>query len=107
LPPPWQRWASWIRPIKNIGGATGFDNIEASASKVTLERPMSALDKLKAKFGGAGAGAAQGLGEIDRAGNKVTLEGPAERLTSCRARWGSSALVLPSPISRRLPIELS
>jgi hypothetical protein len=61
--------------IKNIGSATGLQNIEAAANKVTLQGPMSALDKLKAKLGGAGAGASEGLGEIDRAGNKVTLEG--------------------------------
>src|SRR3954462_616524 len=74
--------------VKNIGGATGFDKIEASASKVTLERPMSALEKLKAKFGGAGAEAAQGLGEIDRAGNKVTLEGPAPAGAKLQGKMG-------------------
>jgi tape measure domain-containing protein len=72
--------------IKNIGSATGLQNIEAAANKVTLQGPMSALDKLKAKLGGAGAGASEGLGEIDRAGNKVTLEGPARAVDKLQGK---------------------
>src|SRR4051795_7067016 len=74
--------------IKNIGGTSGFDKIEASASKVTLQQPMSAVDKLKTKLSGAGAGAAEGLGEIDKAGNKVTLEGPARAVDKLQGKMG-------------------
>src|SRR3954471_23583323 len=74
--------------IKNIGGTSGFDKIEASASKVTLQQPMSAVDKLKTKLSGAGAGAAKGLGEIDKAGNKVTLEGPTPAVDKLQGKMG-------------------
>jgi hypothetical protein len=49
--------------IRNIGGTSGFDKIETAANKVTLQQPMSALDKLKTRLSGAGSGAAEGLGE--------------------------------------------
>jgi tape measure domain-containing protein len=74
--------------IKNVGGTSGFDKIEAQANKVTLQGPMSALDKLKAKLGGAGQGAAEGLGEIDKAGNKVSLEHPIEALDKVQSKLG-------------------
>src|SRR3954471_2991795 len=74
--------------IKNIGGTSGFDKIEASASKVTLQQAMSAVDKLQTTLSGAGAGAAEGLGEIDKAGNKVTLEGPARAVDKLQGKMG-------------------
>jgi tape measure domain-containing protein len=74
--------------VRNIGGTSGFDKIEAQASKVTLQSPMSALDKLKAKLGGASTGAAEGLGGIDRAGNKVTLEGPTKAVDKLQGKMG-------------------
>lgn len=74
--------------IKNIGSTSGLQNIEAQANKVTLQAPMSALDKLKAKLGMAGQGAAEGLGDIDRAGNKVTLEGPSNALDKLQGKMG-------------------
>src|SRR4051794_14581873 len=74
--------------IKNIGGASGFDKIEAAANKATLQQPMSALDKLKTRLSGAGSGAAEGLGEIDKAGNKVTLEGPSRAVDKLQSKMG-------------------
>ena len=74
--------------IKNIGATNGLQNIEAAANKVTLQQPMSALDKLKTKLSGAGAGAAEGLGDIDRAGNKVTLEGPGRAVDKLQSKMG-------------------
>jgi tape measure domain-containing protein len=74
--------------IKNVGQSNGLENIEKAADKVTLNGPMSALDKLKAKLSGAGSGAAEGLGEIDRAGNKVTLAGPAEAVDKLQGKMG-------------------
>ena len=74
--------------IKNIGSTSGLQNIEAAANKVTLQQPMSALDKLKTKLSGAGTGAAQGFGDIDRAGNKVTLEGPSRAVDKLQGKMG-------------------
>src|SRR3954462_2822191 len=74
--------------VRNIGGTSGFDKIEAQASKVTLQSPMSALDKLKATLGGASTGAAEGLGGIDRAGNKVTLEGTTKAVDKLQGKIG-------------------
>ncbi|MFL5665517.1 MAG: tape measure protein, partial [Ktedonobacteraceae bacterium] len=74
--------------IKNVGGTSGFDNIEASANKVTLSGPMSALDKLKAKLGMASQGADVGFSGIDQAGNKVTLQGPMSALDKLKAKLG-------------------
>jgi hypothetical protein len=74
--------------IKNIGGTSGFDKIEAAAGRVTLQQPMSAVDKLKTKLSGAGTGAAEGLGEIDKAGNKVTLEGPTQAVDKLQGKMG-------------------
>src|SRR4051812_19302170 len=74
--------------IKSIGGTTGFDKVEAQANKVTLQAPMSALDKLRTKLGEAGAGAAQGLGSIDREANKVTLEGPSRAVDKLQGKMG-------------------
>ena len=72
--------------IKNIGSTSGLQNIEAAANKVTLQQPMSALDKLKAKLTGAGSGAAQGFSDIDKAGNKVTLEGPGRAVDKVQGK---------------------
>jgi hypothetical protein len=66
--------------IKGIGQSNGFANIESAANKVTLQQPMSALDKLKARLGGAGQGAAVGFSEIERAGGKVQLAEPVRAL---------------------------
>src|SRR3954467_6800572 len=74
--------------IKNIGSSNGLQNIEAAANKVTLQAPMSALDKLRTKLGEAGAGAAQGLGSIDREANKVTLEGPSRAVDKLQGKMG-------------------
>jgi tape measure domain-containing protein len=74
--------------LKNMGSTSGFDKIEASASRVTLNAPMSALDKLKAKLSGAGAGASEGLGQIDQAGNRVTLSGPHRAIDLLKAKFG-------------------
>ena len=74
--------------IAKTGQTSGFSNIERDANKVTLNTPMTALDKLKAKLFGAGTGAAQGFSEIDRAGNKVTLEGPGRAVDKLQGKMG-------------------
>ena len=72
--------------IKNIGSTQGLANIEAAANKVTLQGPMSALDKLKAKLGRSGEGAAQGFSDIERASNKVTLEGTGRAIDKTQSK---------------------
>lgn len=77
--------------LKNFSASSagsGFDNIEKAGNKVTLQGPMSALDKLRSKLGGAGQGAAEGLGEIDKEGNKVTLEGPSRAIDKLKGHLG-------------------
>jgi tape measure domain-containing protein len=71
--------------LKKIGTANSLGDIEKEASKVTLQQPMSALDKLKARLFGASQGAAEGLGGIEQAGNKVTLESPIAALNKVQA----------------------
>jgi tape measure domain-containing protein len=71
--------------VKNLGNTSGFENIEKAANKVTLEGPMSALEKLKARLSRSGEGA-EALGEIDKAGNKVTLEGPVQALDKVQGK---------------------
>jgi tape measure domain-containing protein len=70
--------------LKNVGSTNGLDKIEASANKVTLNAPMSALDKLRSKFG-QGVNA-QSISDIERAGNKVTLEQPAKAIDKTQAK---------------------
>jgi tape measure domain-containing protein len=72
--------------IKSIGQTNGLQDIEKAASKVTLQGPMSALDKLKSRLFGAGQGAAQGMGDIEKAGSKVTLQEPMSALDKLRTR---------------------
>ena len=74
--------------LAKVGAVNGLADIEKAAQKVTLQAPMSALDKLRARLGSVGAGAAEGFGEIDRAGNKVTLEAPSSAIDRLRARLG-------------------
>jgi len=74
--------------LEQIGKANSLGDIEKAASKVTLEQPMSALDKLKTRLFGAGQGADQGLGDIERAGNKITLEAPLTALDKLQAKTG-------------------
>lgn len=61
--------------VKSVGNAKGLEDIEKSGNKVTLNGPMSALDKLKAKLSRSGEGAAQGFSDIEKASSKVTLDG--------------------------------
>jgi len=72
--------------IKNIGSTQGLANIEAAANKVTLQGPMSALDKLKAKLSIFGKGSSDGFSEIERASNKVTLEGTGKAIDKTQAK---------------------
>lgn len=71
--------------LQNIGSRNSLQDIEKAASKVTLEQPMSALDKLRARFGRTGADAAQGMSEIERAGSKVQLEQPVKALNKVQS----------------------
>jgi len=73
--------------IKSIGSTQGLSNIEAAANKITLQQPMSALDKLKARLSGAGQGAAQGFSDIERAASKVGLEGPSSAIDKLKAKF--------------------
>ena len=75
--------------LQQIGQKNSLADIEKSANKVTLQQPMSALDKLKTRLFGASQGAAEGLGGIDKAGNKVTLEGPTRALDGLKQRLAS------------------
>jgi hypothetical protein len=72
--------------LAQIGtGPNGMANIERDANKVTLNAPMSALDKLKAKFGrGVDTSSIQ---DIEKAGDKVHLSGPARALDKLQSRF--------------------
>src|SRR3954467_7921066 len=72
--------------VKNISGAKGLEDIEKAGNKVTLNAPMSALDKLKAKLGRSGEGATQGFNDIERASNKVTLEGTGRAIDKTQSK---------------------
>jgi tape measure domain-containing protein len=71
------------------GNTNAFSDIDKAANKVTLQGPMSALDKLRSRLFNSGQGAAEGLGEIDRAGNKVTLEQPISAVNKVQSAVGS------------------
>src|SRR3954451_1499583 len=72
--------------IAKVGtGPNGMSNLEKEANKVTLNGPMSALDKLKAKLGrGVDASSIQ---NIEKAGDKVHLSGPAHALDRLQSRF--------------------
>jgi tape measure domain-containing protein len=72
--------------LKKIGQTNSLGDIEKSANKVTLEQPMSALDKLKTRFSRSGADAAQGLSEIEKAGDKVSLSQPIKALDAVQSK---------------------
>lgn len=72
--------------VKNISNAKGLEDIEKAGNKVTLNAPMSALDKLRAKLSRSGEGAAQGFSDIERASNKVTLEGTGKAIDKTQAK---------------------
>jgi tape measure domain-containing protein len=74
--------------IRNIGSVNGLENIEKSANKVTLQGPMSALDRLKARFGRAGSDAGAGFDQIERQSNKVSLQGPSLALDKLKQKLG-------------------
>jgi tape measure domain-containing protein len=59
-------------------GPNGLENIEKSANKVTLNAPMSAIDKLKQKLGGGVD--AKPIADIEKAGQNVTLQQPAKAI---------------------------
>jgi tape measure domain-containing protein len=72
--------------IATTGQKSGLSNIEADANKVTLQAPMSALDKLKAKFGlGVDTSSIQ---NIEKSGDKVTLQTPMSALDRLKAKLG-------------------
>jgi tape measure domain-containing protein len=74
--------------LAQIGLVTGFADINTAADKVTLEGPMSALDRLKARFGLAGDDATEGMAGVEQAGERVTLSGPMAALDRLKARFG-------------------
>ena len=74
--------------LGKIGTTNSLGEIEKSASKVTLEQPMSALDKLKARLTGAGSGAAEGFSDISKAASKVDVTGAATELDKIQAKSG-------------------
>jgi tape measure domain-containing protein len=73
--------------IKKIGSSgSGFADIEKAAGKVTLQQPMSALDKLKARLGFVGS--TKGFADIEKGANQVTLQAPMSALDKLKARLG-------------------
>jgi tape measure domain-containing protein len=72
--------------IQNVGKTSGLSNIEADANKVTLQGPMSALDKLKAKLGVTNAGTT--FNDMERASDRVTLDGPMSALDKLKQKLG-------------------
>ena len=75
--------------LKTIGQNNGLQDIEKSADKVTLQQPMSALDKLKAKFGrGVTQEATDAFGNVERAADKVTLGGASTALDKLQGKMG-------------------
>lgn len=80
--------------LQQVGSKNSLSDIEKSANKITLQQPMSALDRLKTRLFGAGTGAQQGMSDIEKAGNKVTLDQPLtalDKLRSATAEVGSDA----------------
>src|SRR3954447_10915146 len=75
--------------IKSIGNTNGLDKIEAQASKVTLQAPMSALDKLKAKLGFDTAPAA--FASLENASAQTTFAAPLSALDKLKAKLGFSS----------------
>lgn len=71
--------------LQQVGSKNSLANIEKAAEKVTLNQPLSALDKLKGRLFGAGTGAAQGMSDIEKAGSKVSLVEPIRALDKVRA----------------------
>src|SRR3954465_15657585 len=74
--------------VKNMGSASGFDKLESQASKVTFQGPMSALERLRAKFGGIGARAQTSMGEVERSGARLTLQSPFRVIDNLVNRFG-------------------
>lgn len=75
--------------VRNMGGTSGFDNLEASANKVTLNGPMSALDKLRAKFGSSGIDAAKSLEGIESSGERISFRSPFRAIEGLISKFGS------------------
>lgn len=73
--------------IKTLGKAQGFTDIEKQAGKVTLQAPVSALDKLKSKIGDVGHGAAAGFGNISRAAGQMGLDGAHHAVDKLRQKF--------------------
>jgi tape measure domain-containing protein len=71
--------------IANTGKVNALGDIEKAAQKVTLQGPMSALDKLRQRLFGASQGAEQGFSEIERAGSKVSLLNPITAIDKVRS----------------------
>ena len=65
-------------------GPNGLQNIENAANKVTLQTPMSALEKLRAKLGqGVDASSIQ---NIEKAGDKVRLQQPSDAIDKLQSK---------------------
>jgi tape measure domain-containing protein len=74
--------------VRNLGGGnSGFDNLETAANKVTFQGPMSALDKLKAKFSSTSTGASQDISNIETSGSRLTLTSPFKAIDNLAARF--------------------
>lgn len=74
--------------LAQVGSVTGFADIDKAAAKVTLDAPMSALDKLKARLGMVGSNAGDGFSDIEKAGSKLSLLSPFSILDKLKARLG-------------------
>jgi tape measure domain-containing protein len=72
--------------LANVGAVNGLAGIEKAANQVTLTAPMTAMDKLRAKFG-LGVNTTP-ISDIEKSGSKVTLEAPMTALEKLKARLG-------------------
>lgn len=73
--------------ISTVGSSSGFADIDKAANKVTLDGPMTALDKLRAKLGLVGADTT-GFSDIEKGANKVQLNEPMTALSKLEAKLG-------------------
>jgi hypothetical protein len=72
--------------LNNINKLQGLDQLEKSSQKVTLNAPMSALDRLKAKLGMTTAGTT--FSDMEASANQVRLQGPQSALDRLKAKLG-------------------
>lgn len=97
--------------LGKVGTTTSFGDIDKAANKVTLDTPMTALDRLKAKLGRVGDGASDGFNEISRGANRVDLAGLTASLDGITSKFsvleGAAAVALGNIASKAVTAGLS